>query len=319
MVMTYPAAIPGWSTKRDFQEPIWAQHFNRVQDEITATERTLGLMPHVATADPGGLTPDYGTVSARIQAIARGEPMITYRGYHLNAQIIPNEYFRPRLEAAEDTHGMAHGTGFMIAETGYWMITAKADWLPTSVAQQQITTRMLILEINGRDVGLRDVLLETDKNRENMTTMITWQENLEKGTHITVALHAILADTTRTIAPVNVYLRAHLVRCLEKGGPGLPIPWFEPDPRPDPPSRPRPPDDGCQPPPDDGCQNYVHIEPQPRPPSGGWGTNAPIGTPPYAVFYGASGTQSTYDSSGTIFTGTGYTAQDAWRGYNWDG
>ncbi|WP_188187608.1 hypothetical protein [Nonomuraea sp. SYSU D8015] len=287
MPATYPAALRGWSTKRDFQDPIFAANFNQTQDELAAIERTLGLMPQRATNNPARRTPDYGTVTARILASARGEPMIAYRGTHIGAQVIPNEYFRPRLTAVEDTHGMAHNTGFRINQTGYWMITAKADWLATSASQRQITSRMLSLEINQRDVGLRDVLLESDKNRDSMTTTVTWQENLVEGTDITVALHAILADTERIVEPVNVYLRAHLVRCLRQGGPGLPNPNFDPDPPPPPPP---PPDDGCQEHyPDDGCLNHTGYQPQ-----------GPCGQPYSIRWHPYLNTSATYDSCGNV-------------------
>ncbi|MFI6512968.1 hypothetical protein ACIBCT_35665 [Streptosporangium sp. NPDC050855] len=253
MPANYPATLRGWSTKRDFQDPIFAAHFNQVQDEVAAIERTLGLMPHKATNNPADRTVDYGTVTDRILAAARAEPMITYRGSNIGAQVVPNEYFRPRLDPIEDTHDGAHGTGYRIPQTGYWVIVAKADWHATSQSQQQITSRILSLEINAKDVGLRDVLLETDGNRDSMTTTVTWQENLVEGTDITVALHAILADVNRAVAPVNVYLRCYLVRCLNKGGPGIPNSDFDPDPPPPPP-----------PPPDDGCRIHTSYEPPPK-------------------------------------------------------
>lgn len=242
MSSSYPNLLHESLTKRDFQDPIFAAHFNAVQEEVFATQKTVGIKPQIALNDPAQRTKDYLTVTTRMQSAARGEPMIAYRGTATAVQVPTNEYFRPALVAVEDTHAAASGTGFVVPQTGYWVLTAKADWPSTSQSAATVTTRVLAIEINGVDIGLRDTVLEDDKNRDHMTTAVTWPESLAEGTHISVVLHVVNGDPTKTPAPANVYLRAHIVRCLDRVGTGLPSPVFQADPPPPPsyPSGPQP-------------------------------------------------------------------------------
>ncbi|WP_170991174.1 hypothetical protein [Herbidospora galbida] len=239
---SYPNSLRPWATKRDWIDPIFALHFNQSQDEISATQRTIGIRPQIATNDPAERTPNYTTVANRISQMARAQPMIAYRGIHEVAQIEANEYFRPTLTASEDTHNGAITTGYRIPQTGFWVFTAKADWLPVESVTDKPIIRMISLEIDGEDCGIRDVITQSVDIIDDMTTMVTWQETLEKGTTISVALTVVNPNTPAPDAVAHVYLRAHLVRCLDRGGPGIPTPEFEPEPPPpeEPPPGPRP-------------------------------------------------------------------------------
>lgn len=238
----YPSIIRGWNTKRDLIDPIFALHFNQTQAELSATETTVGTNPQIAVADPAKRTPNYGTLTSRVQSAARNEPMCSYRGTNTAVLVQPNEYYRPSLTAIEDTHGAATLVGYRLPQTGYWMITAKVDWTPTPASVANMTSRMCGIELDGVDVGLRDWLLENDGNRDNMTTTVTWQEHLVEGTDISVVTYAILPDPNKAALPANVYLRCYLVRCIGEGAvQGIPSLEFAPDP-----VRPPPLDDGCQ-------------------------------------------------------------------------
>lgn len=253
---TYPPSLAVWETKRDFIDPIWARHFNNVQEEVRAVELTLGINPQVAVDDPADRTPDYITVTNRVQKSARGEPMCSYRGLHIGAILEPNKYVRPTLTASEDTHGAATEVGYRLPETGYWVITAKVDWPSTPASVVNETTRVVSIEIDGVDIGVRESILETDANRDDMSTMITWQERLPKGTDISLTLSAVNLDPDKTTVPANIYLRAYLVRCFEQGAiVGLPNPEFKPTPpEPPPPPPPLPP-----------VSSNVKPKPQPQP------------------------------------------------------
>ncbi|MEU4534292.1 hypothetical protein AB0G15_05410 [Streptosporangium sp. NPDC023825] len=225
---SYPPSLASWATKRDFIDPIWARHFNIVQDEIKAIELTLGINPQIATADPAELTPDYTTVANRVQKSARREPFCSYRGIRLDDSITPNQHVRPELTASEDTHGASTQVGYRLPETGYWVINAMATWPSTPATAVHPTTRVMGIEINGTDLGLRESVLETVKNRDNLSTMVVWQERMSKGTDISLSLRAVNADPDKTSIPVNVYLRVYLVRCTgTENVTGLPSPEFK--------------------------------------------------------------------------------------------
>lgn len=213
----YPPRIEIQPEKRDLIDPIWARHFNLMQDEIRATEATLGVNPHVAVADPADRTPNYATVGARIRSTARGEPMCVYSGRAIDAQVIPNQHVRPALTVAQDTHGGATAAGFRLPETGYWVINLKADWPSTSASQVHPTIRAAGIEINGVDLGLTDSVMETSDTRDNLSTQVTWQERLRKGTDVSINLRAANADADLNPLPANAYLRVYLVRCMADG------------------------------------------------------------------------------------------------------
>ena len=234
MPAAYPSTERIWSTKRDFIDQIFAAHINTLQEEIKATETTVGIYPQRAVADPAGRTPDYLTVAARIQAAARGEPLIVYRAGAQAVTVPPNTYYRPALVPSEDTHGAATDTGLVLPETGLWVFTLKADWTPVEPAAPQPIVRIAALDIDGVDVGLRDVITQTPANAADMSCRLTWQETLPAGTHVAVALHIVNADIAKPSGQANVYLRAHLARCLARGGTGLPSPVFQSDPPPPP-------------------------------------------------------------------------------------
>lgn len=238
---TYPPSLASWEIKRDFVDPIWARHFNNVQEEIRAVELTMGINPQIAVDDPADRTPDYVTVANRVQKTARGEPMCSYRGSHIGVVLEPNNYVRPALTATEDTHGAASEVGYKLPETGYWVITAKVDWPSTPATVVHPTTRVVGIEIDGVDIGVRDSVLESSANRDDMSTMVTWQERLVAGTDISLTLQAVNLDTNKTTVPANVYLRVYLVRCFGQGAiVGLPNTEFKPTPPVPPPPTPSP-------------------------------------------------------------------------------
>jgi hypothetical protein len=240
MVAAYPPRIDTQPIKRDHIDPIWARHWNLMQDEVRATQLTVGVNPHIATANPAERTPNYGTVTDRIQHVARGEPMCSYRGRALSIQVKPNQHVRSELTATEDTHGAATPTGYRLPETGYWVMHAKADWPSTVTTQAHPTVRALGIEVNAADIGLTDSVIETTANKDNLTTQVTWQERLLKGTDISVNLRAANGDPDLTVMPANVYLRVYLVRCMAQGGVvGLPTVGF-PTPPEEPPTTPPP-------------------------------------------------------------------------------
>lgn len=232
MPAAYPSTERAWTTKVDFLDQIFAVHINTLQDEIKATETTVGIFPQRAVADPAGRTPDYGTVTGRINSAARGEPLVSYRSRAELVDVPPNVYYRPALIPSEDSHGAATETGLVLPETGLWVFTIKADFKPVEPDGPQQIVRIAALDIDGEDVGLRDLIIQTTANRDDMSCRLTWQETLPAGTHIAVALHIINADSAQPHGQANVYLRAHLARCLSQGGSGLPSPVFQTDPPP---------------------------------------------------------------------------------------
>jgi hypothetical protein len=245
MTASYPQSIPVWTTKRNYIDIVWADHMNRVQEELRAIQETLGVMPQRATADPGGRTPDHGTVAARIQSVARGEQIPYFRGSVREFDVVLNQWQRPVLRADEDPFGMYTGTGLRLNESGLWCITIKADWQSNNDTQRIGTTRILRLEVNGQDIGVRDVLEEGSHNRLALHQHITWTETLDKGTMISLGIRTNMAGTTSNL-DAHCYMRAHLVRCHPYTGEGMSVPfdqWPNPGPGEKPPTcypRPRP-------------------------------------------------------------------------------
>ncbi|TKK84685.1 hypothetical protein FDA94_29160 [Herbidospora galbida] len=248
MVASYPAAIPTWSTKRNYLDIVWADHMNRVQEEIEGTQRTLGVIPQRATNNPGNRTPDHGTVAARIQSVARGEHVPYFRGSIREYKITPNGWFRPSLRADDDPFGMYTGSGLTLNESGYWSFSIKADWAAYTETTSREATRMLRLEINGNDIGVRDSVVESTANRATLHNHITWSDTYPSGTTISIGVRTNMTGASRQLA-LHAYLRAHWVRSApytgeggsvpfeqipddDPGGPGTSCP--DPEPRPNP-------------------------------------------------------------------------------------
>ena len=232
MAASYPYEIPEWTTKRNYIDIVWADHMNRMQEETKAIQETLGVIPQRATNNPGGLTPDHGTVAARIQSVARGEHIPYFRGSHHNFRASPNQWHTPQLRADDDPFGMSTGTGFRINETGLWMITAKCDWASTTYTRQQNAARLLRLQVNGNDVGVRDVIREDDTNSYALHNNLTWEDTFQAGTTISLGIRTEVQAPDHILL-AHVYLRAHLVRCQDAyNGEGTSIPFESPPDRP---------------------------------------------------------------------------------------
>ncbi|MFI6512967.1 hypothetical protein ACIBCT_35660 [Streptosporangium sp. NPDC050855] len=211
---------------------MWADHMNRVQEEVEAIQRTLGIVPQRASNNPGGLTPDHGTVAARIQSVARGEHVPFFRGSVREFDVTTNAWQRPTLRADEDPFGMSTGTGIRLNESGLWCFTIKADWQTNSDTQRYEAIRSLRLEINGNDIGVRHVLEEGSHNRNALHQHITWTETLAKGTRISMGIRTDLNASTREL-DAHCYMRAHLIRCHPHTGEGESVPFDQmPDQKP---------------------------------------------------------------------------------------
>lgn len=240
---TYPPNVRRELDKRDFIDPIWAAHFNIQQNELRATEKTLGVWPQVAEADPADRKPNYVTVANRINKTARAEQMISYVAANTSAEIPPGSWQRVAFGTPiADSHDAGYVSGLTIPQTGYWVVTAKADWTADDLSRSKGALRVISIEINGSDVGLRRSLKEDEFTASTPTTKLVWQEALAKGTNISVA---VCTDVPGAAAshryPVNVYLRAHLVRCLGRAALNLTTAFeYVPDPDPPPPPKPQP-------------------------------------------------------------------------------
>ncbi|MEV4576015.1 hypothetical protein AB0K16_22485 [Nonomuraea jabiensis] len=76
----YPGGIRTWTNKRDFSQDIIESHMNDLQSELVAGEKIWGVNPQIATANPGDLIRDYGTVGSRLTYMTRGEHWPYYQG-----------------------------------------------------------------------------------------------------------------------------------------------------------------------------------------------------------------------------------------------
>lgn len=85
----YPGGIRTWTTKRDFSQTIIESHMNDIQTEMVAGQKVWGVNPQIATANPGNLRVDYGTVGDRLTAMVRGEHLPYYQGARLGYVLHP--------------------------------------------------------------------------------------------------------------------------------------------------------------------------------------------------------------------------------------
>ncbi|MEU4534293.1 hypothetical protein AB0G15_05415 [Streptosporangium sp. NPDC023825] len=223
MTASYPNAYRQWTTKRNYLDIVWAEHMNSVQDETSAIQQTLGIVPQIATANPGMVNPNHGTVAARIQHVARGEQIPIFRGSTRDATVTPGVWVRPTLRADDDPFSMSTGTGIKINESGLWQITLKCDWKSVPATVQHQAARLLRLEINGDDVGVRNVIEEIPQNRAALHNHLTWTENLAKNTTISMGVRTNTGGSPGELI-YNAYMRVHMVRCHPPGE-GGPIPF----------------------------------------------------------------------------------------------
>ncbi|MGW0060348.1 hypothetical protein ACWDTT_10520 [Streptosporangium sandarakinum] len=115
---TYPGGFRIFTTKRDFTQTIFESHINDIQGELEATQKVLGINPHIALNDPccidsgddghghgHGHTTDrhyqnHGTVGQRIQNYMRGEQLPYYAGSVTNYPLKPG----PKLGSVPADH-----------------------------------------------------------------------------------------------------------------------------------------------------------------------------------------------------------------------
>mgnify|MGYP000848079895 CR=1 FL=1 len=220
MTASYPSSIRTWPTRLDWKNILWAAHVNDLQEEVDATQRTLGLTPHISRADPGGLTRDYGTVEARMTAHARGEALPFFRAQAIELVTYPGEWTPVPITAAEailaDPFRMADGSGVRLNAHGLWVIHARTEWQATGYTLLNQARRMLRVLINGSDVGLSDYTGEDARNSFTLHNQVSWQEVLPRGTTITVQVRTDLDDAPSHELKVNVDLRLYLVRCVDE-------------------------------------------------------------------------------------------------------
>src|SRR5690606_41230201 len=101
---------------------------NRMQEETKAIQETLGVIPQRATNNPGGLTPDHGTVAARIQSAARAEHIPYFRGSHHTFRASRNQWLTPQSRPDGAPYGMSTRRCFRINETGLCLMTDRWIW-----------------------------------------------------------------------------------------------------------------------------------------------------------------------------------------------
>jgi len=218
MSATYPAGIRTWTTKRGWYHILWAAHMNDMQDEIHATQVTLGVNPHISYNNPGGITRQYGTFDNRLTQHARGTDIPIYRGRAMNVKLTPNTWTTINFEHRSDPFHLAEGDGTIRLNThGLWLLAARAEYRATGHSLQKQAGRRMRILVDGQDVGLSDFTGETSKNSFALHNHITWPEVLPFGTRLRVQIrtdmdappHDILANVTfrvtllRTVDAVN--------------------------------------------------------------------------------------------------------------------
>lgn len=223
MTASYPSAYRQWTTKRNYLDIVWAEHMNSIQDETLAIQQTLGVVPQTATANPGMVNPNHGTVAARIQSVARGEQIPIFRGSTRESSVTQGIWGRPSLRADDDPFSMSTGTGARLNESGLWCITLKCDWKSVPITLQHEAARLLRLEVDGDDIGVRNVIQEGPHNRSILHNTLTWTDTFAKNTLISMGVRT---NTGGSPGPLiyNAYMRLHLVRCHPVGeGGSLPF------------------------------------------------------------------------------------------------
>lgn len=223
MTASYPSAYRQWTTKRNYLDIVWAEHMNSIQDETLAIQQTLGVIPQTATANPGMVNPNHGTVAARIQSVARGEQIPIFRGSTRENSLTAGVWVKPSLRADDDPFSMSTGTGARLNESGLWCITLKCDWKSIPATVQHEAARLLRLEVDGVDIGVRDVIQEGPHNQSLLHNTLTWTETFAKNTLISMGVRTNTGGSPGALA-YNAYMRLHLVRCHPVGeGGSLPF------------------------------------------------------------------------------------------------
>ncbi|MDP9870461.1 MULTISPECIES: hypothetical protein [Streptosporangium] len=216
MPASYPEGIRTYSTKLGWRNIVWAEHMNTMQEEIGATQTTVGVNPHIARNNPGGLLREYGTVEQRMTEHARGSDLPFYRGMALGVPLVANAWNPVALVAKSDPFVMSDDAGVLtLNETGLWMIEARAEYKATGYSLQKKARRKLRVLFNGIDVGMGDFTGEDARNSFALHNHITWPEVWEKGTKVTVQVRTDLEAPEHTLL-ANVVLRAYLVRYVKQ-------------------------------------------------------------------------------------------------------
>ncbi|MGW0060349.1 hypothetical protein ACWDTT_10525 [Streptosporangium sandarakinum] len=180
--------------------------------------RLLGAdasLPPVAQGTVLPVNPrNHGTVSSRLSYQGRGLHIPYYRGSALKVAVREGTWMKPTLRGYDDPYKMASGAGLRLNQDGLWRIEIKADHSPVGGSVASGSARVLRLEVDGKDVGLRDYLDDdADTSRESITAM-TWTEEFKAGTQLTLGMRVEGVPVDYEIF-ANVYLRAYLIRTTE--------------------------------------------------------------------------------------------------------
>lgn len=71
----YPSGVKSFVNKTDFTDLILAEHINTIQDEVTAIQAAIGILPNVSSGYVGSFddtTTTFSTLAARIANIEKG-------------------------------------------------------------------------------------------------------------------------------------------------------------------------------------------------------------------------------------------------------
>ncbi|MEV4454367.1 hypothetical protein [Microbispora sp. NPDC049633] len=207
MTASYPGGIRTWTTKLGWRNIVWASHVNDLQTEVDATQRTLGLNPHISRNNPGGLTRNYGTVEQRMTSHARGEDLLYYRGQVKNFVPAPGEWVDVPITVGDavlsDPFLLSTPAGVRLNSTGMWMIEARTEWQASGYSVVNQARRMLRVLVNGADVGMSHLLYEDARNSFALHNAVTWPEIWPLGTVIRVQVRADIEPSPTTTPPAD--------------------------------------------------------------------------------------------------------------------
>lgn len=205
MASTYPGGINVFTVKRNLLDDVDAAHINEIQAEITAVQRSLGVMPHLDTTLNKRVN-SYGTVRSRFEATQRGHhvPIIqldsTKEGVP-NTTTMDINFDAPNV--VFDPFAMFNGIGFTIKRGGYWVISTDIVW----PADSQGVRGHWIMD-NGIERAGTTVPATTSSWATR--TCVVWQGALASGRKITTRVR----HTAGNSLTLRVTLSAHFVREL---------------------------------------------------------------------------------------------------------
>lgn len=118
MVAAYPASLKSFGVAhQDFTENILAAHINDLQDEVSAIETNLGVVPNQGQ-DVSGNTQTYATLKARIDAIMAGVRSHTHDATQGVKLLQTNTHQSVDTDTASGSIHHTLGTGATQAATG---------------------------------------------------------------------------------------------------------------------------------------------------------------------------------------------------------